>query len=557
MKLQYIAVIFIIIIVPISLVLSEYLNIQIRTINNQTFYAKQLNDATYDTIKAFQFNTVHNRYSSVANSKLRDIKAATNTFFNTLGTTLTRSREDLQEYVPALAFTLYDGYYIYSRNRKTAEEEYSYELKPYIYYSCEYKSGSKRAIINYTLDNYITVYYYDGSEYSTKSGYLIDRGKVKVSEAEGTEENEMATKNVGDSKIMKCKISYDFIEIQNELLSEHLIFENGKEGNYTYIVYGNKKVYYDPKPDEIAPNIKYKYFWYDNNNKKYINDSKTKEYAENRWENGMLYSTSAKEYYINAYKFTVWVEENLGWITGDTVQNNNELKEQLGSTKIFKDIENPEQKDSNFNEHRMAVIKNSIQSNLITAISTYNTHANTYEYMLPQISEIDWYTITSKVCVMSFLQGIPIGTKYFNNYSVVSNSKNQEFIDKDSIYIVDKNHNSYHKIGCKEILTETEENYYMGYLNLNFVRQSIEVSDSDSSRKTNWFYPRQELGCYECTVSTKLYYTADDIISGNDIIINGKTYNKDNDNYSELRKKYITALAREKYDLYKSNNFGI
>ena len=54
MKLQYIAVIFIIIIVPISLVLSEYLNVQIRTINNQTFYAKQLNDATYDTIKAFQ-----------------------------------------------------------------------------------------------------------------------------------------------------------------------------------------------------------------------------------------------------------------------------------------------------------------------------------------------------------------------------------------------------------------------------------------------------------------------------------------------------------------------
>ncbi len=548
MKLQYIAVIFIIIIVPISLVLSEYLNVQIRTINNQTFYAKQLNDATYDTIKAFQFNTVHNRYSSVANSKLRDIKAATNTFFNTLGTTLTRSREDLQEYVPALAFTLYDGYYIYSRNRKTAEEEYSYELKPYIYYSCEYKSGSKRAIINYTLDNYITVYYYDGSEYSTKSGYLIDRGKVKVSEAEGTEEKKIATKNV----------EYDGIKIQNELLSEHLIFENGKEGNYTYIVYENKKVYYDPKSDEIAPNIKYKYFWYDNNNKKYINDSKTKEYAENRWENGMLYSTSAKEYYIYADKFTAWVKNNLGWITGDTVQNNNELKEQLGSTRIFEYIENPEQKDSNFNEHRMAVIKNSIQSNLITAISTYNTHANTYEYMLPQISEIDWYTITSKVCVMSFLQGIPIGTKYFNNYSVVSNSKNQEFIDKDSIYIVDKNHNSYHKIGCKEILTEneTEENYYMGYLNLNFVRQSIEVSE-DGSRKTNWFYPRQELGCYECTVSTKLYYTANDIISGNNIIINGKTYNKDNDNYSELRKKYITALAREKYDLYKSNNFGI
>ena len=74
MKLQYIAVIFIIIIVPISLVLAEYLNVQIGTITNQTFYAKQLNGATYDTIKAYQFNTVHNRYSSVASSKLRDKK---------------------------------------------------------------------------------------------------------------------------------------------------------------------------------------------------------------------------------------------------------------------------------------------------------------------------------------------------------------------------------------------------------------------------------------------------------------------------------------------------
>ena len=244
-------------------------------------------------------------------------------------------------------------------------------------------------------------------------------------ETEGTEEKKIATKNV----------EYDGIKIQNELLSEHLIFENEEENkeenNYTYIVYGNKKVYYDPNPK--VPNVKY--FWYDNNNKKYIYDSETKEYAENRLINGKLYSTSAKEYYIYADKFTAWVKDNLGWITGDTVQNNNELKEQLGSTRIFEYIENPEQKDSNFNEHRMAVIKNSIQSNLITAISTYNTHANTYEYMLPQISEIDWYTITSKVCVMSFLQGIPIGTKYFNNYSVVSNSKNQEFIDKDSIYI--------------------------------------------------------------------------------------------------------------------------
>ena len=47
-------------------------------------------------------------------------------------------------------------------------------------------------------------------------------------------------------------------------------------------------------------------------------------------------------------------------------------------------------------------------------------------------------------------------------------------------------------------------------------------------------------------MSTKLYYTANDIISGNNIIINGKTYNKDNDNYSELRKKIYNSTCKRK-----------
>ena len=355
---------------------------------------------------------------------------------------------------------------------------------------------------------------------------------------------------------IKATVKYDGVSIENELLKEHLMFENDSEGDYTYIVYGNKKVYYDK--DEAD------YFWYDNNNKKYIYDSKTRKYAEQRLNlgNEQLYSTSAKEYYINAAQFTNWVKTNLDWINGDTVQNNDELKQQLGNTYIFKDLETPERKDSNFNEHRMSVIKNSIQTNLLTAISTYNTHANTYEYMLPKISEVDWYTITNKVCVISFLQGIPIGTKYFNNYSVVSNSKNEEFIDKDALYIVDKNtdnsnENFYHKIGCKKIMEATEiKEGYRGYLNLNFVMQKITIT-TDAERKNYYFYPRQELGCYDCTVSTKLYYTADDIISGNNITIDNTIYKKDDNEYNGLRQKYLTVLAREKHDLYKSNNFGV
>ena len=54
MKLQHLAIIFIIIILPISLVIGEYIQAQIDTIYIQTGYSKKLQDATYDAMKAFQ-----------------------------------------------------------------------------------------------------------------------------------------------------------------------------------------------------------------------------------------------------------------------------------------------------------------------------------------------------------------------------------------------------------------------------------------------------------------------------------------------------------------------
>ena len=70
-------------------------------------------------------------------------------------------------------------------------------------------------------------------------------------------------------------------------------------------------------------------------------------------------------------------------------------------------------------------------------------------------------------------------------------------------------------------------------------------------------------GCYNCIVNATSDYDTDDIISGNDLIDfsnrfeNGGTgtisFSKNNSNYQSLRKFYLTALARERYDLYKSN----
>ena len=117
MKLQHIIIIFVIIVVPIALVLSMYINMQIKTINNQTKYDNILINASYDGIKAFQLNTANNMYSTISNSKIRDIEAAVNVFFNSLATNMGTSgysKADLQPYIPAIMVNLYDGYYIYS-----------------------------------------------------------------------------------------------------------------------------------------------------------------------------------------------------------------------------------------------------------------------------------------------------------------------------------------------------------------------------------------------------------------------------------------------------------
>ena len=110
MKLQHIIIIFVIIVVPIALVLSMYINAQIQTINNQTKYDNILINATYDGVKAFQLNTANNMYSTISNSKIRDIEAAVNVFFNSLATNMGTSgysKADLQPYIPAIMVNLY------------------------------------------------------------------------------------------------------------------------------------------------------------------------------------------------------------------------------------------------------------------------------------------------------------------------------------------------------------------------------------------------------------------------------------------------------------------
>ena len=479
MKLQHLAVIFVIIIIPISLVMASYIQNQIDAIALQTAYDKNLINATYGAVKAFQINTTNNKYASISDSKIRDIEAAVNTFYNSLNNSMleyAQAAKDLQAYIPAMLFTLYDGYYIYTSYdnvyTKVGEGEdekvqidldgkkYQNGLKPYVYYSAKYKlTNGNIIVVNYTLDNEITVYGdFGGTEgYVTKSGYLINPEDVNI---------------IANTENRK-ELTYNGVTIKPEELKEHLITieEDGTtlEGDYHYIFYQNKKIYED---GDGTGN----YFWYDNYMKTPVNDPEirayldsTKKYSSN---GNIIMSTSAFDYYNEAKNFSKWVIKNLGNITQantiknedgiTTIGNDTEyLSENTGNIPIFettKNNNNPMISDSAFNNHRLAVIRKTIETSLNTVISNY--HSTTlYDYAMPVMSDDDWYRILNNVSMVTFMQGMSIGYRYYNNYAIVTNNVNKEVIKAENIYIVtdDGNNNrEYHQPGCKDLLKGIE-----------------------------------------------------------------------------------------------------
>ena len=271
MKIQELAIVFIIIILPISLLLSEYTQFQINTLQTQALYDTKLTAATYDAIKAFQLNTTNSSHSAMGDSKMRDLTASVNAFRNSIMSAFSLTgytEDDLNNYIPALVYTLYDGFYIYSpyeninhrykvetdengneiKDAYTGEPVYKkedgtgkfifadgngdklYGIKPYINYSCRYvyPKGSANpsidVVITYALDNFITVRGMINGEYYDKSGYLI---KIADGDEKGVFYDEETD-----------TVTYNGLEIKEEALKEHI-----GDGEYEYVKYNGTKYY--------------------------------------------------------------------------------------------------------------------------------------------------------------------------------------------------------------------------------------------------------------------------------------------------------------------------
>lgn len=317
-------------------------------------------------------------------------------------------------------------------------------------------------------------------------------------------------------------VRYRDINIDSENLKQFI--NKDKETNYVKI---NGTKYY--KDDDGS--------WYS-----FLNGEKIKTdmiYKDN--------NEAAKQYYKDAKNFTdKFRSYGFDELTGkDAVDNNgNSLEQVFGNKKIFdfgnKNTGSIEDSDSDFNQHRLAVIRYTIESNLSIAIANYNNYSSvTTNFQMPTLKEDEWTKIINNVSIISFMQGLNIGGKVYNGYSIITNTKNDEVVTDESIYLIDAEY--FYKPTDS---TLDPSKFYNGILNTDFERKIVV---EPSGEEEEYYFPKKQKGSYSSIVN-----------HFGDNNIENETYNNNLYKYIDviggnIAKAYYTALGRERYSMYKAN----
>ena len=592
MKISGLALLAIIIILPMAILLNSYASNQIKTIDLQVSYDSKLQSATYDAIKAFQLNMANSTTSDIANSKIRDIEASVTTFYNSLAGNFKMSgygEDVLKNYVPAIVYTLYDGYYIYSAydNKldestiNSLEDDSTYSdgqeingLKPYIYYSCRYKRGQDDFVITYTLDNYITIQGVIDGENVNDSGYLLT-----------------GVNKVGDNYTYRG-ITIGVEDGRNEGLSQKVYIPNETEKindpetntittveKYNPTDFENKIYVQDNQAQNQLAGWIVKYPFKKINGAKYyvgnitvngeevfsmINDEILPQ--NNKTVDSIINNDNAVNFYKEAYEFKdrVLNDYNLGDLSTEDavdVEGNRYTDENTPFTikrDIFKELYGAstyyiEDENSDFNAHRLEIIKDSIESNLIVAISNYNkVSTSDVNFAMPKLEEYEWEQLTENISVITFLQGLNIGGKVYNGHAIVQNDINEDFVSEESIYLLDTQAGEYYKFTDPEVLNK-DLNNTIGIYNVDFERRTGLATWRNPDgidevyEQTIYYYPRGDQASYNSIINPNFEN------SGQSISELMKEYASRGETSKEgqLAKLYYTALARERYGQYR------
>lgn len=561
MKIQGLAILSIIIILPMALLLNSYSSNQIKTLDFQISYDSKLKTATYDGIKTFQLNMSNSMTSDIVDSKMRDIKASIKTFYSSLASNFNMAgygESVLNNYVPAVVYTLYDGYYIYSAYTNTLDDsevfydeatykdgEMIYGLKPYIYYSCRYKRGADDFVITYSLDSYMTIQGTVNGKKVNDSGYLLTG----------------VTKSGSDYYYRGIKIEP---EVSNPGLVQNVYVP--KDGSGT----GNKRVTFNNTI--LAGSIKQyqykkvngvKYYIDDSNNVfSMLNDNRVESPAGTANADSIRNNRNGIRYYEEAYNFTNRVKNDYNLLnlkSNEAVDMNGQpITTFTQGIKIFGELDSAsstflEDENSYFNLHRKEVIRNAIETNLMTAIANYNNVSTSgVNFAMPKLKDYEWESLTDNVSMITFLQGLSIGGKIYSGYAIVENDITEDFVSEDSIYI--SNNGQYYRITDPVLVNGGLSSNAIGIYNVDFERRTALATAEDAAgndlKKNIYYYPKEDSASYSSIINLN---SGGSFSSVSEFLKDAAGSGSGTDKY-KLAQLYYTALGRERYGMYRVYN---
>ena len=245
---------------------------------------------------------------------------------------------------------------------------------------------------------------------------------------------------------------------------------------------------------------------------------------------------SSINYCVDSYVFTKWVTENLDNIQAqDLVADPGEYDNVEDDKYIFviNDDNNPDPEatadyqSSLLAIHKKDVIINKLEKNLGRAVEVANNQA--YDYRLPKLTYSEWEQALSNISAVTFMQGMQIGLKYYNNYAIATSTLNREYVDPQELYFSGTGDEYYHQRTCDKVTGSS----YVGYRSVDYIDKSYNNGTEDKHYylHDNKWNINSELECYSCLVNASTY----------------KKHDNSSGAYIPLETSYYNALARERY----------
>ena len=436
MKIQHWAIIFIIIILPLSITVRNTINKKNLNLRDETKYNNIIDNATYDAVSQILEISEELGYGKNIPITENVAMAAIDRFFNTLSVNFNlpinekNAEAYFGQYVPAIIIVGYDGLYVYSC--ENTNNGYEFKLKPKIPYAYTYEYGvNEQVIINFTLDNYVTLFF-------PKYKFMVGIPDAE-NELDGTH---LLSGYVGEP-----------LDIDNNGISDLNDFFDENLGLFIECTSGDENQYKE-------------------------NDD---PFGLNLYEN---YTTEKIDYIKNQIPtFT----ENLSYVLKqwNEAEFNSNAK---GLEFLYLESKVPNQ-DYVYNDNKDILVEASefhklrreTIINLITAVmkEEFNEHNDytkalgvTYNFNLPDIGRDQWNNTIDDISVLAFFQGMPIGTDmYYNNYSLGgARIVKANYLYAERVYEgnTKKWHDVYHKSYCRLITR---------YINGNIIYASPDLEE--------------------------------------------------------------------------------